>query len=1114
METPRSRLVAQVSLGSGGSTVSLTGRFTAVNRWDFREETASGSRFVHRLSVFVDQAPLPLEAVFLGQGPEKSKAFAAIVEHTLRLPNGQEHAWQAPQQVRPTSRKSEGITGADGNLVFDASATFLLRPSSGNDTTATTASSLAIESPDYLGIQLRTKALGRFEPASAMPEIIEVRLPTVLARGVINLSKVIVPKTPLTPESAGSYHFITTGVQGITPASTVSASSVPKISFLRRGSAAEFLTHGNLLAAVGLDPNAENDAVCKPVYKDGALTFKPKQSVDLAALSSIGGQQEGRYFDAATIIPMQPRLTPGTPLPRSTVVESAVTATLVPLEPDAIPKPVKLTKLPSQDVQFAAFIAGRLTRVAVERLPAIPLGSIQIDLADVADGELEAKVAETVHRSWGKGKLASLRSPQGGVVVADFRVVSAVPLTEESGARESEQGRQVSAPYHPIASQGLLDPRCIYPLEDLARTVPDRTAGLVLFGASPAPADGRGRAVAGIRYRLTPEWPGDDWRFSTEQLRTAWGTALAKAWLEPAPDTDPRTRVRKSVVPEDLMTNAMTKLKADTAAVSDLELIVRELNMLLQTTNDESLVESTGGGAPDDWARRFLQRRERLQKVFGVPETPELKPRLCINQIRPARAIPENGTTFLGLTHDEQTPFELDPWRTPVDVLRRIVGQRLRAVPPKTEFEREATVLPPMMDVVSWSARPGERGVDRWAVTPYQMDANASRIGQAAQAVAALRRPRARAGRDEKVQLTTEVTKAQDLLGSRFRYESFIVTQTLGALNLPKAQSNVSDRYKEVRLVVVDPAQFVADVEEVLLAPTFPAILRFEKVAGKKLVPNVALFLVARKTFLDWPAGSAPEVSFKLPGGGETVWKFPKYVTLLLFNKDKSVSEIAIKKPFDGIEVATFLTTPDPKPGPPVATESTLMSLDAAKAWTSLGDNGAFRRLPLEEGKDSARLLASIQSVGQPERHAIGVVTYELQVDVDAGNVATKPPKDWIWKKVETLPQAELFMNFIDKAGVIIAPKMTAALLVSPKNAGGVDEARTALGGYRLLDDKDFSPIEPRVSKENAEEIDWIRTTVLESLLRRPNTAAGAEPFDYDLVVTGSGGELIPSRPS
>jgi hypothetical protein len=121
-----------------------------------------------------------------------------------------------------------------------------------------------------------------------------------------------------------------------------------------------------------------------------------------------------------------------------------------------------------------------------------------------------------------------------------------------------------------------------------------------------------------------------------------------------------------------------------------------------------------------------------------------------------------------------------------------------------------------------------------------------------------------------------------------------------------------------------------------------------------------------------------------------------------------------------------------------------------------------------------------------------------------------KPENEWEWEEFSVLWSVSL--AFLDQKSSIIAPKMGIALLTVPAQDRKKNEEiknNTVLSGYSRLNDNDFSPIQP-FSTETSVKVEWIRVAGLKTLDRIDTNHLGTPSYDYDAVVYGSGGELIP----
>jgi hypothetical protein len=148
------------------------------------------------------------------------------------------------------------------------------------------------------------------------------------------------------------------------------------------------------------------------------------------------------------------------------------------------------------------------------------------------------------------------------------------------------------------------------------------------------------------------------------------------------------------------------------------------------------------------------------------------------------------------------------------------------------------------------------------------------------------------------------------------------------------------------------------------------------------------------------------------------------------------------------------------------------------------------------------------KSNGAPADINVNIVLVRYQREKDPGD-----QNKFIWNlKTESI----FFVAsaaFLDQGSAIVAPKLGLALLSSPKDK---PNESVVLSGYGRLDDDDFSPIKPAAATtQNEQTIEWTRTARLQTLDRINPEVLGEPPYSndkvvYDVVLYGSGGELIP----
>jgi hypothetical protein len=160
-------------------------------------------------------------------------------------------------------------------------------------------------------------------------------------------------------------------------------------------------------------------------------------------------------------------------------------------------------------------------------------------------------------------------------------------------------------------------------------------------------------------------------------------------------------------------------------------------------------------------------------------------------QLRPAQST----NSVFALTTNEVVAFEeVVKQRYPMANMRRSPDCNLKSIFPTSETI-ETTVIPPLFEVVSWAARPGETMTSSWSLnhliqgeTPQTI-----KLEAASTTSAALRRPRALSGRNESVALDRVLpessAKREDDFTQCFYQSTLALTQIVDETPLPEGNS-------------------------------------------------------------------------------------------------------------------------------------------------------------------------------------------------------------------------------------------------------------------------------------------------------------------------------------
>ena len=197
--------------------------------------------------------------------------------------------------------------------------------------------------------------------------------------------------------------------------------------------------------------------------------------------------------------------------------------------------------------------------------------------------------------------------------------------------------------------------------------------------------------------------------------------------------------------------------------------------------------------------------------------------------LRPARAA-----SLFTLTFQERVAFEqTQQGQYPIVDART---QQERPLPnlQSSNAEEATTIVPPLIDVVSWAARPGEIMQSSWFLN--QVDGDPKRLRAAQPSMVSLRRPRAKAGSRESVQLELVLpdTAGADSqkIDPRFQCQRLKLKQTVDI-------STVTD---SVEMVLVTRSDVFRSAKEPDAAQTNPS-----RIVNSKDQKRFDLYLVAKE---------------------------------------------------------------------------------------------------------------------------------------------------------------------------------------------------------------------------------------------------------------------------
>jgi WD40 repeat protein len=434
--------------------------------------------------------------------------------------------------------------------------------------------------------------------------------------------------------------------------------------------------------------------------------------------------------------------------------------------------------------------------------------------------------------------------------------------------------------------------------------------------------------------------------------------------------------------------------------------------------------------------------------------------------------------TVLACTKWDDIPFEqreqnLYPTLKPRAVLEPSTLLDQQPLSPISHGVEEEliTLVPPLVDVIAWAARPGERTQTNWSLNQFARQ-NASvpryKISAAPVAASELRRPRAAAGANEEVRLRLKSQEA--LANERFSYARFELTQVIDRTSPPTITN-------PLQAMLVSASELFPSANAFAQADTAPALIYYaETNVTLAVAPTNVTLAVAPLQFILFA-----HQSFQ-PGSGAA--DQPR--TVVLWQRNTTLPEL------------------DDPPAPLCST----LGNEARDEWCVLhsqlpeprtGWKSMGGSLPevyqLEIPGVTACLNRLLKQPGQQGHQHSYLIISQYRYDQNA----TK------WKPVNAeKPLGALRIELLSSKSRIRAPKLGVALLgFQPTEAS----ERIWLSGYGRLDDKNFSPLTPH---PGAGQMEWTRTATLQTLERMLSPQEHtASPYQYDVILYGSGGELI-----
>lgn len=395
------------------------------------------------------------------------------------------------------------------------------------------------------------------------------------------------------------------------------------------------------------------------------------------------------------------------------------------------------------------------------------------------------------------------------------------------------------------------------------------------------------------------------------------------------------------------------------------------------------------------------------------------------------------------------------------------------------------TLVPPLIDIVAWAARPGETTRSLWSLEKLTYQEKLHQQAGTHPISVSLRRPRAVAGFDESVRLNVLNSR---ILNQQFFYASLQLTQVLGTTPLPPDGS--------IYGVAVSKRNFYPSQPDLNQAANSPALFYYKKAEDSKKIDleSLELYAIASKEFMSRKQNSnnKPIVQTAL------LWNNTPAIPDWKPNDPKEDDADPRSKNWNNVLIDDL---PNPSDLQPWKNLFKVAESEAPK----IAD---IRRINLDsmlrKGLKQSNLRLWLQEEHIPSNQSIYLILIQYKV-----KNPDRPEDEWIWEVADLWSN---FIAFLDQKSSIIAPKMGIGLLTVPNQTDDTNSKikdNTLLSGYGRLDDDDFSPIQP-FATETSVAIDWIRIAGLKTLDRLDTDNLGDPPYDYDVVVYGSGGELIP----
>lgn len=1023
--TASSRLLVHVHISDKELRTEVTGRLTIQNNLDYvisdPDQPLVTPHCTHRIDLYFDRAPMPAEAIFWGAHlSDQDVHTAALAHHVFRFPDGHERIWQAPQMVRFTSlERFAEIAGIDDvpverkdDLVLDASAVFWLQPAIWAEAMRYGVGAAAIGNDDFR-LWLLPRELRSFETGLARA----VRLPAVACWAFDNApfevraaDALAAPRIEIREgDAASDLAYWTSGVQRLLePPGLLHKDGRP--TYFARGAEAAWLDAGFLQKRLhrpgGADQadDAEMPGI-RPAFPSGtgSTTSLPPALNDLLWLKD----QLGLWLhEHVRLYCLEHR------------------ADVEPADPITL-----LATISRQLGDWRTTQDGRNDPNNLDKFR----GFLETShLADGFAGWLKSKFDDPTYRAQytdfirgdsaflASATLAHHHDPENVSQALDGPTLFEFPyrlrLEELSG--KPDAGKKFDAQLLVLDKEGSLK-RVAH-----AQLAPEVTA---INGADGDQENGAANGMDAdqdeVKNRAAQDRAAEKWAHGLMEQRRRYDAAFVLvnfARLIPVPR-------RFEAAYEDLPFSLDAPLggAAEEAEAADPRRRLPGLQRLGETWQRTWLAADPDLGlrvfaaepaVPDnDLEKSVAANRFRLARAGG---TSHLAPAL----VEPAATAGDQATPaqprIVALSRRDDVPFEVQMPNPPglvssypLDEGRKLLGQpapipaNLKSLrPSQGEGDGQpASLLPPLVDVVSWAARPGEMMRSSFSTNVYEYrgtvdDPSLQEIASSTRhpVAVSLRRPRARAGQQEAVRLRMKEDKS--LPYGRFRQAEFVLQQDIERTSLGELGAN------NVQIVVVTRTDVFKSSADIDKARSNPA--QVYSASGARV------YLVTNQQFLS-----------TLPQDDDE----NNHFVLRVFAADTKREQIATQE----------------------STKAYFNALPRGQSPDVLWHIGkaAFRE------ENSVKL--GFKDIELPETGSLlALVQYKQTPSLQPGEGPT-PDQAILYAAVD--------VKVLIEAGKFIPPKMSISLLSWPKNSA--DETVT-LAGYGRLGPEDFSLVEPRADSD------------------------------------------------